>query len=51
VKSRVPSGLLSGLLVGVCGLVPELHRLYVAVSPGEAKTGAAVIWFDVKPAG
>lgn len=28
-------------------LIPELHRLYVAVSPGEAKTGAAIIWFDV----
>jgi hypothetical protein len=28
-------------------LVPELHRLYVAVSPGEGKTGAALIWFDV----
>jgi hypothetical protein len=32
-------------------LVPELHRLYVAVSPGEGKTtGAAVIWFDVSAA-
>lgn len=30
-------------------LVPELHRLYVAVSPGEAKTGAAIIWFRVNP--
>jgi len=29
-------------------LVPELHRLYVAVSPGEGKTGGAIIWFDVK---
>jgi hypothetical protein len=28
-------------------LVPELHRLYVAVSPGEGKTGGAIIWFDV----
>ena len=28
-------------------LVPELHRLYVAVSPGEGKTGAGIIWFDV----
>ncbi len=28
-------------------LVTELHRLYVAVSPGEGKTGAALIWFDV----
>jgi hypothetical protein len=34
-------------------LVPELHRLYVAVSPGEGKTGGAIIWFDVNgpPAG
>ena len=31
-------------------LVPSLHRLYVAVSPGEGRTGAAVIWFDVLPA-
>jgi DNA-binding beta-propeller fold protein YncE len=30
-------------------LVPELNRLYVAVSPGEGKTGAALIWFDVAP--
>ncbi len=28
-------------------LVPELHRLYVAVSPGEGKTGGEIIWFDV----
>ena len=28
-------------------LVPELHRLYVAVSPGEGKTGGALLWFDV----
>jgi len=28
-------------------LVPELKRLYVAVSPGEAKTGAAVLQFDI----
>lgn len=32
-------------------LVPELHRLYVAVSPGEGKTGGAILWFDVKAAG
>jgi hypothetical protein len=32
-------------------LVPSLHRLYVAVSPGEGHTGAAVIWFDVLPNG
>ena len=30
-------------------LVPSLHRLYVAVSPGEGRTGAAVIWFEVLP--
>lgn len=27
--------------------VPELNRLYTAVSPGEGKTGAAVLRFDV----
>jgi hypothetical protein len=31
-------------------LVPELQRLYVAVSPGESKTGGGIIWFDVKAA-
>jgi DNA-binding beta-propeller fold protein YncE len=31
-------------------LVPEMRRLYVAVSPGEAKTGAAIIWFAVRAA-
>ena len=31
-------------------LVPELKRLYVAVSPGEGKTGAAVLRFDVASA-
>ena len=30
-------------------LVPELHRLYVGVSPGERK-GGALLWFDVVPA-
>jgi DNA-binding beta-propeller fold protein YncE len=30
-------------------LVPELHRLFVAVSPGEA-TGGAVLQFEVEPA-
>ena len=30
-------------------LVPELRRLYVAVSPGEAKSGGAIMWFAVKP--
>src|SRR3989442_11457900 len=28
-------------------LVPELKRLYVAVSPGEGKTGAAILHYDV----
>lgn len=28
-------------------LVPELKRLYVAVSPGEGKTGAAIMWFSI----
>jgi hypothetical protein len=31
-------------------LVPELRRLYLAVSPGEGKTGGGIIWFDVKAA-
>src|ERR1700682_2890307 len=30
-------------------LVPELKRLYVAVSPGEGKTGAAILSYDVLP--
>ena len=41
--ARVPSAV--GAKTAI--LVPELHRLYVAVSPGDGKTGAAVIWFDV----
>ena len=28
-------------------LVPSLNRLYVAVSPGDGKLGAGVIWYDV----
>jgi DNA-binding beta-propeller fold protein YncE len=28
-------------------LVPELKRLYVAVSPGEGKTGAAILRYDI----
>jgi hypothetical protein len=28
-------------------LVPELKRLYIAVSPGEAKTGAAILHYDL----
>src|SRR5215471_15532373 len=31
-------------------LVAELKRLYVAVSPGEGKTGAAILRFDVESA-
>ena len=30
-------------------LAPSLKRLYVAASPGEAKTGGAVLRFDVRP--
>ena len=41
--ARVPSAL--GTKTGI--LVPELKRLYVAVSPGDGKTGAALLWFDV----
>ncbi len=41
--ARVPSAI--GAKTGI--LVPELNRLYVAVSPGEAKTGAAILRFDV----
>ena len=43
---RVPTA--PGAKTGI--LVPELKRLFVAVSPGEAKTGAAVLRFDVAPA-
>jgi DNA-binding beta-propeller fold protein YncE len=32
-------------------LVPELKRMFVALSPGEGKTGAAVLRYDVAPAG
>lgn len=31
-------------------LVPQLGRLFVAVSPGEGKSGAALLSFDVDPA-
>ena len=41
---RVPTA--PGAKTGV--LVPELKRLYVAVSPGEAKSGAAILRFDVE---
>jgi DNA-binding beta-propeller fold protein YncE len=43
--ARVPSGVAAK--TGV--LVPELNRLFVAVSPGEAKTGAAVLQYAVGP--
>jgi len=41
--ARVASA--TGAKTGI--LVPELKRLYVAVSPGEGKTGAAILRFDV----
>ena len=41
--ARVPTA--SGAKTGI--LIPELKRLVVAVSPGEGKTGAAILWFDV----
>ncbi len=44
--ARVPSAV--GAKTGI--LVPELKRLYVAVSPGEGKTGAAILRFDVASA-
>ncbi|GIL41144.1 YncE family protein [Roseiterribacter gracilis] len=44
--ARVPSA--KGAKTGI--LVPELNRLYVALSPGEGKTGAAVLHFAVAPA-
>lgn len=42
---RVPSA--PGAKTGI--LVPELKRLYVAASPGEGKTGGAILRFDVAP--
>jgi len=45
--ARVPSA--AGAKTGI--LVPELNRLYVAVSPGEGKTGAEVLQFSVAPGG
>ncbi len=45
--ARIPSA--KGAKTAI--LVPSLHRLYVAVSPGEGHAGAAVIWFDVLPNG
>ncbi len=44
--AHVPSA--KGAKTGI--LVPELNRLFVAVSPGEGKTGAAVLQFSVAPA-
>jgi hypothetical protein len=41
--ARVASA--TGAKTGI--LVPELKRLYVAVSPGEAKTGAAILHYDL----
>jgi len=41
--AHVPTA--SGAKTGI--LVPELNRLYVAVSPGEGKTGAEVLQFSV----
>jgi hypothetical protein len=41
--ARVTSA--AGAKTGI--LVPELKRLYVAVSPGEGKSGAAILRFDV----
>lgn len=44
--ARVTSA--AGAKTGI--LVPELKRLYVAVSPGESKTGAAILRFDIASA-
>jgi hypothetical protein len=41
--ARVASA--TGAKTGI--LVPELKRLYVAVSPGEAKSGAAILHYDL----
>jgi DNA-binding beta-propeller fold protein YncE len=30
-------------------LVPDLHRLYLAVSPGDGHSGGGIMWFDVLP--
>ena len=43
--AHVPSA--KGAKTGI--LIPELNRLFVAVSAGEAKTGAAVLQFAVAP--
>jgi DNA-binding beta-propeller fold protein YncE len=44
--ARVPTK--PGAKTGI--LVPEMKRLFVAVSPGEGRTGAAILRFDVAPA-
>jgi hypothetical protein len=41
--ARVPSA--PGAKTSI--LVPSLHRLYVAASPGEGKVGGRVLWYDV----
>ncbi len=41
--ARIPSGVAAK--TGI--LVPQLNRLFVAVSPGEAKSGAAVLQYAV----
>jgi DNA-binding beta-propeller fold protein YncE len=43
--AHIPSAV--GAKTGI--LVTKLNRLYVAVSPGEAKSGAAVLRFDLEP--
>jgi DNA-binding beta-propeller fold protein YncE len=45
--ARVTSAM--GAKTGI--LVPELKRLYVAVSPGEGKTGAAILRYDIESEG
>src|SRR5204862_106524 len=44
--ARVPTA--PGAKTGI--LVPEMKRLFVAVSPGEGRTGAAILRFEVAPA-
>ncbi|HYL24777.1 MAG TPA: hypothetical protein VEV21_10310, partial [Burkholderiales bacterium] len=43
--ARVPSAI--GAKTAI--LVPELKRFYVAVSPGEGRTGGALLRYDVQP--
>jgi hypothetical protein len=49
VEALAPVPSAPGAKTGI--LVPELQRLYLAASPGESKSGAALIWFDVQPGG